>query len=61
MVFISLFILADTTYLMVNGVTGDPLWFDMLAGSALVGGVGLGYYYRKWLPLNRGNEIASAS
>ena len=42
---ISLFIVADTTNLIVNDVTGDPAWFDLAAGSGLIIGVWIGYYY----------------
>ena len=41
---ISLFIVADTTNLVVNNVTGDPAWFDIAAGSGLIIGVCIGYY-----------------
>lgn len=44
-VIISLFIVADTTNLLVNDVTGDPAWFDIAAGSGLIIGVWVGYYY----------------
>ena len=42
--FISLLIVADTTNLVVNNVTGDPAWFDIAAGSGLIIGVLIGYY-----------------
>jgi hypothetical protein len=42
---ISLFIVADTTYLIVNDVTVDPAWFDLAAGSGLIIGIWLGYHY----------------
>lgn len=42
---ISLFIVADTTYLIVNNVTVDPAWFDMSAGGGLIIGIWFGYYY----------------
>jgi uncharacterized membrane protein len=44
-VFISLFIVADTTIIIVNDVTVDPAWFDLLAGGSLIIGIWVGYYY----------------
>ena len=44
-VIISLFIVADTTNLIVNDVTVDPAWFDLAAGGSLIFGVWVGYYY----------------
>ena len=48
--FISLLIVADTTNLVVNNVTGDPAWFDIAAGSGLIIGVCIGYYsIQNWI------------
>ena len=44
-VIISLFIVADTTSIIVNDVTVDPAWFDLAAGGSLIIGVWVGYYY----------------
>lgn len=41
---ISLIILVETSYLIIKQVSGDPLWFDILAGLSLVIGIWLGYY-----------------
>lgn len=44
-VIISLFIIADTTSLVVRNVTVDPAWFDIAAGSGLIISIWIGYYY----------------
>ena len=44
---ISIIICVETTYLISKGITGDPLWFDVLAGSALVIGIWSGFIRRK--------------
>ena len=36
----------ETTYLIVNGKTIDPAWFDIMAASSLVVGILLGAYCR---------------
>jgi len=46
-VIISLFIVADTTNLIVNDITVDPVWFDLAAGISLIIGVWFGYYYMR--------------
>lgn len=53
-VIISLFIVADTANLVLNNVTVDPAWFDIAAGSGLVIGIWVGYYYTgKWRQYSR--------
>ncbi|MEW7289288.1 hypothetical protein [Aquimarina sp. 2304DJ70-9] len=44
---ISFFILAEITYLIFSGITQDPVWFDILAGSGLIIGIWIGYHYRE--------------
>jgi hypothetical protein len=46
-IIISIFIVADTTNLIVNDITVDPAWFDIAAGISLIIGVWFGYYYIK--------------
>lgn len=41
---ISLLIIIETGYLISRQVSGDPVWFDILAGLSLVVGVWLGFY-----------------
>ena len=56
---ISLFIVADTTYLVVTNSTVDPAWFDIAAGSGLIIGLWVGYHYTRNLRqfLRRGTSI----
>ena len=42
---ISLLIVADTTNLVFNNLTVDPAWFDITAGSGLIIGIWVGYYF----------------
>ncbi len=42
---LSFFILAEITYLIFSGITHDPVWFDILAGSGLIIGVWTGYHF----------------
>ena len=44
-IIISLFIVADTTSIIVKNVSVDPAWFDLTAGVSLIIGVWVGYYY----------------
>ncbi len=46
---LSLLIITETTYLISQQVSGDPIWFDVLAGLSLVVGVCLGFYTRSLL------------
>lgn len=46
---ISLIITAEMTYLITTNKTGDPLWFDMMGGMALIVGIWTGYSYRKFI------------
>jgi hypothetical protein len=50
---ISIIITAEMTYLISTNKTGDPLWFDLMGGAALIVGVWTGYSYRKFI---RGKE-----
>lgn len=43
-VVISLIIVTETSYLISRQLSGDPVWFDVLAGLSLVVGVWLGFY-----------------
>jgi len=45
--FISILIIAEMTYLILSGLTKDPLWFDILAGLSLVTGVWVGFMIRR--------------
>lgn len=42
---ISIIITTETIYLIYAHVTTGPLWFDLLAGAALIVGIWLGFYY----------------
>lgn len=37
----------ETVYLILNKVSGDPVWFDLLAAAGLIGGIWLGFNYRE--------------
>ncbi len=50
---ISILITAEMTYLISTNKTGDPAWFDMMGGLALIVGIWTGYSYRKFF---KGNE-----
>jgi hypothetical protein len=41
---ISILISIEMTYLISAGITGDPIWFDVLAGMSLIVGIWLGYH-----------------
>lgn len=43
---ISLFIILETIWLITQVKTGDPVWFDIIAGLSLVGGIWGGYVLR---------------
>ncbi len=42
---ISFFIMLEMAYLIFSGITNDPVWFDLLAGSGLIIGIWIGYHY----------------
>ncbi len=42
---ISFFIISEMAYLIFSGITQDPVWFDILAGSGLISGIWIGYHY----------------
>lgn len=44
---ITLLIIIETGYLISRQVSGDPVWFDVLAGVSLVIGIWLGFYALK--------------
>ena len=45
---ISIFILVETTYLIVTGKIGNPLWFAIVSGLGLLLSIWIGYFvYRK--------------
>jgi hypothetical protein len=48
-VVISILIAIETTYLISRGVTGDPVWFDILAGLSLIAGIWIGFYMLNWI------------
>ena len=40
----------ETTYLITNGITKDPVWFDLLASFSLLVGIIAGWFlYRKYI------------
>jgi len=45
----SVFIITEMTFLITSDRTGDPVWFDIIAGSSLIIGVWLGYHYKSWI------------
>lgn len=53
---VSLFIVADTSYIILKNITGDPVWFDILAGTGLVFGVWLGYFLVHFIKSNRSKQ-----
>lgn len=48
-VFISIIISIEMTYLISAGITGDPIWFDVLAGFSLVVGIWIGFLFRRFI------------
>lgn len=46
---ITVLIVAETTYLILAGKTGNPLWFAIVSSLALVGSVWVGFYLFKKL------------
>jgi len=44
---ISILITAEMTFLILTNKTGDPAWFDIIAGSSLILGIWIGFYYSK--------------
>lgn len=59
---LSILVVLETTWLISNQKTIDPLWFDMIAGSSLIVGMFLGSYIRKIFPgfLSK-NRVESAT
>jgi hypothetical protein len=49
-IILSLLVVLEMTYLISAGITGDPIWFDILAGFTLIAGICLGYY--GWFKFN---------
>ncbi|WP_222984775.1 hypothetical protein [Flagellimonas meishanensis] len=45
---ISVIIIAEMTYLILTNKTGDPVWFDIMAGGSLVVGIWLGFNYQRF-------------
>ncbi len=37
--------LLDTFWIIRRNLSGDPIWFDVLAGSMIIIGIWLGYFY----------------
>ena len=44
---ISLIVTLETGYLISRQISGDPLWFDVLAGASLIIGIWLGFNYKE--------------
>ena len=51
----------EMSYLIVTGKTGDPVWFDFLAGGSLILGVWLGFHYPKFLSKNKAASLNEPS
>lgn len=58
---ISVLITLEMTYLIVTDKTGDPIWFDILAGGSLIAGVWLGFNYPRFLSKNKTTSVESSS
>lgn len=58
---ISVLIILEMTYLIITGKTGDPIWFDILAGGSLIAGVWLGFNYPRFLSKNKTTSVESSS
>ncbi|MEW2922767.1 hypothetical protein AB1A65_14940 [Muricauda sp. ANG21] len=58
---ISVLITLEMTYLIVTGKTGDPIWFDILAGGSLIAGVWLGFNYPRFLSKDKTTSVESSS
>ena len=62
-ILISTLVMIETIYLINAGITNDPVWFDILAGLALVIGIGLGlgfYFVEWWIKPKRLDPLNSA-
>ena len=35
----------DTIWIIRKNISGDPIWFDILAGAMIIAGIWIGYYY----------------
>lgn len=46
-IILTVLIVLETTYLLMNDKTTDPLWFDLLAAASLIAGVWLGGWWRR--------------
>ncbi|MFC4219380.1 hypothetical protein [Flagellimonas marina] len=58
---ISVLITLEMTYLIITDKTGDPIWFDILAGGSLIAGVWLGFNYPRFLSKNKTTSVESSS
>ena len=56
---VSLIVVIEMTYLITAGLTGDPLWFDILAGASLILGLAVGYFGLKKLLLAQVNHATN--
>ena len=44
---VTLFIVADSTYVIRSGISSDPLWYDLLGAATLIVSAILGGYLRR--------------
>lgn len=50
---ITVLIIVETLYLISNGISSGPLWFEFLAAASLITGIWIGYYGLHWLIRHR--------
>ncbi|WP_298899722.1 hypothetical protein [uncultured Psychroserpens sp.] len=48
-IILSIFVVIETTYLIVADKINNPIWFDAMAAISLIGTIWLGYYFNKFL------------
>ncbi|WP_036381763.1 hypothetical protein [Muricauda sp. MAR_2010_75] len=58
---ITVLVTVEMTYLILTGKTGDPIWFDILAGASLIIGIWLGFNYPRFLSKSRVTSVKEHS
>ncbi|WP_298896862.1 hypothetical protein [uncultured Psychroserpens sp.] len=48
-IILSIFVVIETTYLIIADKINNPIWFDAMAAISLIGTIWLGYYFNKFL------------
>jgi hypothetical protein len=43
-----LFLIVDTTYVLLSGISKDPVWYDLVGGLTLIGSCLCGAWLERW-------------